>query len=56
MACVLRLSELKLPLDHAPADLTPASWPVEFVLVANQPGRAAFLDARCLQHTLVRAI
>ena len=45
-------------LDSAlsPALLTPAEWPVELVVIANQGGREAFLDVTRLQHVLVPAI
>jgi hypothetical protein len=37
--------------DEATVVLSPARWPVEFVLIANPKGRAAFMN-----HDIIRAI
>ena len=36
--------------------LKPATWPVDFVIIANEAGRQAYLDCDNLQHILVLGI
>ena len=42
--------------DGATSDLSPAKWPVEFVLIANEKGRDAFLNHDRIQMIVSPAI
>ncbi len=56
LAGLMRFVPAHKQADEATVMLSPAKWPIEFVLIANHKGREAFMDTNIIHTILAPAI